>query len=634
MGTALTHRGPDDAGAFFDRATGIGLAFRRLSIIDLSPQGHQPMVSATGRYVIVFNGEVYNFEEIRAELTTVRWRGHSDTEVMLAAIERWGVQAAVCRFVGMFAFALWDRQERRLHLVRDRLGIKPLYYGRIGADFVFASELKAVREYEDFVGEIDRDALALYMRHNYVPSPHCIYKGLRKLAPGCLLTLSSATSEPVLHPYWSARDVAREGLRATFPGSEGEAIAELQNKLMASVRLRMIADVPLGAFLSGGVDSSTVVALMQAQSTRPVKTFTIGFHEDEYNEAAHAKKVAAHLGTDHTELYLTPQDALDVIPLLPGMYDEPFSDSSQIPTYLVSKLARASVTVSLSGDGGDELFGGYNRYLVARALWNAVKKVPGPARTTTAGLLRAIPANAIDRVFRVFRPLLPNRLRLPSLGDKAHALARYMTARTREEIYARTLSHWEDPSALVIGSCEPGTVLRSISSIADVGGFEENMMLTDLLHYLPDDILTKVDRASMAVSLEARVPLLDHRVVEFAWRLPLHFKIRNSIGKWILRQVLYKYVPKELIERPKMGFGVPVGSWLRGPLRNWAEHLLSEACLRSHGFFQIETIRRRWKEHLSGDRNWQYSLWDVLVFQDWYARTLHAAGSLVEQQTR
>jgi len=633
MGAAIAHRGPDDAGGFFDGATGLGLAFRRLSIIDLSPQGHQPMFSATGRYVIVFNGEVYNFEEIRADLGAVQWRGHSDTEVMLAAFERWGVQAAVCRFVGMFAFALWDRHERKLYLVRDRLGIKPLYYGRIGTDFVFASELKAIRQCEDFAGEIDRDALALYMRHNYVPSPHCIYQDLRKLAPGCILTLSSPAGEAVLHRYWSAQEVAREGLRSPFPGSDAETIGELENKLMASVRLRMIADVPLGAFLSGGLDSSTVVSLMQAQSNRPVKTFTIGFHEDEYNEAAHAKKVASHLGTDHTELYLTPQDALDVIPLLPGMYDEPFSDSSQIPTYLVSKLARASVTVSLSGDGGDELFGGYNRYLVARNLWNAVRKLPGPVRTTTAGLLRAIPSNSIDRAFRVLHPFVPSRLRQLAPGNKAHALARYVTARTREEIYVRALSHWDDPSAIVLGSREPATVLGSISSIADVAGFEENMMFTDLVNYLPDDILTKVDRASMAVSLEARVPLLDHRIVEFAWRLPLHFKIRNGIGKWILRQVLYKHVPKELIERPKMGFGVPIGKWLRGPLREWAEYLLSESCLRAHGFFQVEPIRKTWKEHLSGDRNWQYSLWDVLVFQDWYARTLRAADSLVEQST-
>src|SRR5215472_3425292 len=634
MGAAIAHRGPDDRGIFFDGATGLGLAFRRLSIIDLSPQGHQPMSSATGRYLIAFNGEVYNFEEIRAQLGQVQWRGHSDTEVMLAAIEQWGVEAAVRRFVGMFAFALWDRQERKLYLVRDRLGIKPLYYGSIGTDFVFASELKAIRQCEDFAGEIDRDALALYMRHNYVPSPHCIYKDLRKLAPGCLLTLSSPGGEPVLHQYWSAREVAREGLRSPFPGSDAEAIAELENKLTASVRLRMIADVPLGAFLSGGIDSSTVVALMQAQSNRPVKTFTIGFHEDEYNEAAHAKKVAARLGTDHTELYVTPQDALDVIPLLPGMYDEPFSDSSQIPTYLVSKLARATVTVSLSGDGGDELFGGYYRYLVARNLWNAVRRLPGPARTATAKFLRAIPSNSINRAFRVFHPFVPGRLRQLAPGDKAHTLAFYVTARTREEIYMRMLSHWEAPSAIVRGSCEPDTVLGSISSIADVAGFEDSMMLADLLHYLPDDILTKVDRASMAVSLEGRVPLLDHRVVEFAWRLPLHFKIRNGISKWILREVLYKHVPKELIERPKMGFGVPIGKWLRGPLREWAEHLLSESCLRGLGFFQVEPIRKKWQEHISGDRNWQYSLWDVLVFQDWYARTLHAADRPVEQPTQ
>jgi asparagine synthase (glutamine-hydrolysing) len=618
MGTALAHRGPDDSGHFCDSTTGIGLAFRRLSILDLSPQGHQPMFSASGRYVIIFNGEVYNFEEIREELGPHPWRGHSDTEVMLTAIERWGLDAAVRRFVGMFAFALWDSEERKLYLVRDRLGIKPVYYGQAGENFVFASELKAIRQHPDFEGELDCDALALYMRHNYVPSPHCIYQGMHKLPPACILTLSSATSIPAMHSYWSGREVAKEGVQSRLDGSDAEAIEQLEETLLQAVRLRMIADVPLGAFLSGGIDSSAVVALMQAQSSRAVKTFTIGFHEDEFNEAGHAKKVAAHLGTEHTELYVTPKDALDVVPMLPSMYDEPFSDSSQIPTYLVSKLARGSVTVSLSGDGGDELFGGYNRYLLTRSIWNSIERLPKPVRKTAAKLVQAVPPNAIDHVFRLFRPVTPERMRLSTPGDKAHKFASLLAVESQEAIYHRLLSHWDCPSEIVLNSREPDTVLGSIAESACLPNIEEVMMLTDMLNYLPDDILTKVDRASMAVSLEARVPLLDHRVVEFAWRLPLHFKIRNKTSKWILRQVLYKYVPKELMERPKMGFGVPIGSWLRGPLRDWAEDLLSAESLGRHQLLNIKEIRKKWAEHLSGSQNWQYLLWDVLVFQDWF----------------
>jgi asparagine synthase (glutamine-hydrolysing) len=618
MGAVLAHRGPDDSGTFHDGTTGMGLAFRRLSILDLSPEGHQPMFSASGRYIIVFNGEVYNFEEIRTELGAQHWRGHSDTEVMLEAIERWGLEPAVQRFVGMFAFALWDRQESMLYLVRDRLGIKPLYYGRAGGDFVFGSELKAIRQHPDFYGEIDRDVLALYLRHNYVPSPHCIYKGLCKLRPGHILMLSSAMAAPALYPFWSGNDVVREGLRSPFAGSDAEAVQQLQDKLLRAVRLRMVADVPLGAFLSGGIDSSTIVALMQVQSSRPVKTFTIGFHEDGYNEATHAKKIAAHLGTEHTELYLTPKDALDVVPLLPSMYDEPFSDSSQIPTYLVSKLARSAVTVSLSGDGGDELFGGYKRYPFTKSIWNSLKRFPRPARKAMAGVLRCIPPAAINRAFQLFRLFLPKAMRLAAPGDKAHKFADFLAMESSEAFYHRALSHWENPSEVVPNSHDPGTVLESITNLTWPPSIEEVMMLTDLVNYLPDDILTKVDRASMAVSLEARVPLLDHYVVEFVWKLPLHFKIRNRRSKWILRQVLYKYVPPELVERPKMGFGVPIDQWLRGPLRDWAEDLLSVRSLEQHGLLRADPIRLKWQEHLSGVRNWQYLLWDILAFQDWF----------------
>jgi asparagine synthase (glutamine-hydrolysing) len=618
MGAALAHRGPDDSGSFHDDRAGVGLSFRRLSILDLSAEGHQPMNSSSGRYVMIFNGEVYNFEEMRAGLDPHQWRGHSDTEVMLEAFERWGIEPAVQRFVGMFAFALWDRRERRLHLVRDRLGIKPLYYGRAGNAFVFASELKAIWQHPDFNGEIDRDALALYMRHNYVPSPHCIYKGLHKLQPGCMLTLDSEAATPQVRRYWSAKEVARRGQLSPLQVSDAEAVEELHQLLLRAVNLRMIADVPLGAFLSGGVDSSTVVALMQAQSQRPVKTFTIGFHENGYNEAIDAKRVAEHLGTDHTELYLTSKDALDVVPLLPTMYDEPFSDSSQIPTYLVSKLAHRSVAVSLSGDGGDELFGGYNRYALTKQIWNFMKPLPKPIRTLAASVLRAVPPDRMDTAFRMFRPLLPKSLHHGAPGDKAHKLADFLSLDGPQDLYYRALSHWKNPSEIVLDSNEPGTIRECIAELSTNMRIEEVMMLTDLLHYLPDDILTKVDRASMAVSLEARVPLLDHRVVEFAWRLPRAFKIREGVSKWILREILYKYVPHGLIERPKMGFGVPIDRWLRGPLRDWAEHLLSVKSLLDPGLFNVDRVREKWREHHSGDRNWQYLLWDVLVFQDWY----------------
>ena len=617
MGASLAHRGPDDSGTFHDDGAGIGLAFRRLSILDLSVEGHQPMFSASGRYIIVFNGEVYNFDEIRTEVGTHKWRGHSDTEVMLEAFERWGVEPAVQRFVGMFAFALWDRQERKLHLVRDRLGIKPLYYGRAGSAFIFASELKAIWQHPDFNGEIDRNSLALYMRHNYVPSPHCIYKGLHKLQPGCILTLDSSTAAPQIRHFWSAKEIAQKGEESQLQVNDAEAIEQLHQLLLRAVRLRMIADVPLGAFLSGGVDSSTVVALMQAQSRRPVKTFTIGFHEQGYNEAIDAKRVAEHLGTDHTELYLTSKDALNVVPLLPTMYDEPFSDSSQIPTYLVSKLARRSVAVSLSGDGGDELFGGYHRYVLIKQIWNFMKPFPKPIRTLAASVLRAVPPDSIDTAFRMLRPLLPKSLHHGAPGDKAHKLAGFLSLDSPQALYYRALSHQKNPSEIVLGSSEPGTIRECIADLCTNMRLEEVMMLTDLLQYLPDDILTKVDRASMAVSLEARVPLLDHRVVEFAWRLPRTFKIRDGISKWILRQVLNKYVPQHLFERPKMGFGIPVDAWLRGPLRDWAETLLDERHLRSAGYLDPGPIRRIWEAHLSGHGAWQYHLWDVLMFQSW-----------------
>jgi asparagine synthase (glutamine-hydrolysing) len=627
MGATLAHRGPDDSGVSYDSGVGLGLSFRRLSIIDLSAEGHQPMASSSGRYVIIFNGEVYNFEAIRTELGARTWRGHSDTEVILEAIERWGLEAAVRRFIGMFAFTLWDQHERRLHLVRDRVGIKPLYYGYVDGSFVFASELKAVRAFPGFQAEVDRGALAAYMRCAYVPAPYSIYTGIHQLPPGNVLTLNSVEGPPVLAAYWSAFDVAQEGLRSRVEGSDEEVVEQLHQKLADAVRLRMVADVPLGAFLSGGIDSSVVVALMQAQSARPVKTFTIGFHEGIYNEAAHAKKVAAHLGTDHTELFVTPQDALDVVPLLPSMYDEPFADSSQIPTHLVSKLARQKVTVALSGDGGDELFCGYSRYTFVHSLWNLLRRIPRPAAKGMARLIHSISPGAIDRSLG-WLPL-PARLR-NSPGHKFHRLADHLVAQDAGEIYLRAVTMWPDPSSVVLGSQEHEVVQRAVTRFSAMPTSLEMGMLTDLTKYLPDDILAKVDRASMAVSLEARVPLLDHRVVEFAWRLPLKFKLRRGKTKWALRQVLYRHVPAELVERPKMGFVMPVDLWLRGPLRDWAEDLLSGENLGRHGFFSIEPIREKWQEHVSGSRNWQYLLWPVLMFQAWIAQTRSISSSQLE----
>jgi len=622
MGNALAHRGPDDSGIFYDANAGFGFSFRRLSIIDLSVEGHQPMASASGRYHIIFNGEVYNYEEIRTELGAQSWRGHSDTEVMLAAIERWELEAAVQRFVGMFAFALWDSLERRLHLVRDRVGIKPLYYGHIDGSFVFASELKAIKLFPGFQAAIDRDALAAYTRCTYMPAPYSIYQGIYQLPAGHILTLSAVESSPLLHAYWSAEEVARKGVASAVQGSDVEIVEQLHARLADAVRLRMISDVPLGAFLSGGVDSSTVVALMQSQSSRPVKTFTIGFHEDAYNEATHARKIARHLGTDHTELIVTPQDALAVVPQLPSMYDEPFADSSQIPTHLVSKLARQHVTVALSGDGGDELFCGYSRYGFVNSLWSAIRKIPSPLAKASGGLMRTLPTKMIDH----FLNWLPvsDRFR-NSPGQKLHRLADHLIAQDPTEIYLRAVSMWPDPAAVVSGSQEYPVVRRAIRKFADMPDVREMAMLTDFTNYLPDDILTKVDRASMAVSLEARVPFLDHRVVELVWRLPQHFKIRNGQTKWALRQVLYRQVPPELIERPKMGFGVPVDLWLRGPLREWAEDFLSPEALGRHGFFSVKPIREKWEEHVSGACNWQYLLWPVLMFQAWMAQTSNAA---------
>lgn len=637
MAATITSRGPDDWGVWHD--AGIGLAHRRLSIVDLSAAGHQPMVCHADRLVLVFNGEIYNHIELRKELHAAglapTWRGHSDTETLLAGFLSWGVHATIERCVGMFAFALWDKHDRVLHLGRDRLGEKPLYYGWQGqgesAIFLFGSELKALKAHPAFEAEVDRDALCLLMRHNYINAPHSIYQGISKLPPGHLLSVSLESREPRLNAYWSLPDVAEAGVAAPLNGSFKEVTDDLERLLKTAVRQQMVADVPLGAFLSGGIDSSLIVALMQAQSNQPVRTFSIGFHEKGYDEAVYAKAVAKHLQTDHTELYVTAQQALDVVPKLPHLYCEPMSDSSQIPTFLVSQLARQHVTVALSGDAGDELFGGYPRYLLANNVWNKVSSVPAPLRTLVASAIRLLPPAGWDTLLSAVRPLLPGALRKSNAGHKLHQGADLLSMTTVgmttvDQLYLKLFTHWE-PERLVLGGREPLTSLRG--SPLQLAGLDpiQRMMLLDGVTYLPGDILAKVDRAAMGVSLETRVPFLDHRVVEFAWRIPQTMKVHGGQTKRILREVLYRHVPQALIDRPKMGFGVPIGVWLRSALRDWAEDLLDEQRLRSDGFFHPEPIRKMWAEHLSGNHNWQYPLWDVLMFQAWLGAQTGAGAS-------
>lgn len=612
MADAIRHRGPDDSGVWADEESGVSLGFRRLAILDLSPTGRQPMLSADERYVLVFNGEIYNHEELRDELRGHghSFRGRSDTEVILAGVGQWGLLPAVERMNGMFAFALWDRHQRRLFLGRDRMGIKPLYYGWSGGVFLFGSELKAMRKYPAFTAGVNPDALALLLRYGYIPAPHSIYQGIYKLLPGTVIeiTLEGSAGQP--QAFWSARQAAVQGVLQPFTGSEPKAVEQLDALLRDSVRLRMIADVPLGAFLSGGIDSSTIVAQMQAQSSRPVKTFTIGFAEADFNEADHARAVARHLQTEHTELVVTPKETLEVIPLLPDLYDEPFADSSQIPTFLVSRLARQHVTVSLSGDGGDELFAGYNRYPGCSRLWRSVGWVPRSLRLLAKGGLDTLAAAGLQRAA------------LPVAFQKALRDRRVLSAATSQALYHRFISLWEHPTAPLSRGVEPLTNLTDQNCWPPELDFERWMMYMDLITYLPDDILVKMDRASMAVSLEARAPLLDdHRLIEFAWRIPLDMKIRDGRGKWLLRQVLYRYVPPELVDRPKQGFMVPLADWLRGPLRPWVESQFDQKRLEQEGFFNAALLRSQWRQHLEGKRSLPMELWAVLMFQSWLERS-------------
>ncbi len=625
MTSRLAHRGPDSAGLWFDEeASGFALGHRRLSIIDLSEAGHQPMISDSGRYAIVFNGEIYNFRELAKELEErgARFKGHSDTEVFLAAVEAWGFESALQKAGGMFAIALWDRREKTLFLARDRIGKKPLYFGNHKGRFFFASELKALHEIGEFRPEINRAALAEFLRHNYAPSPLSIYEGIYKLPPGHYAalpadTLCGAARQEFfarIKPFWSAASEARRGLDNPFAGDERAALNALEERIETAVKERMIADVPLGAFLSGGIDSSLVAAMMAKISDKPPKTFSIGYEEMGFNEAPHAKAIAAHIGADHTELILRPDDALGVLQELPEIYDEPFSDSSQIPTLHVSSLARSKVTVALSGDGGDELFFGYARYMETLGLHRKLARLPGPVKSTLAAMCRAAPQDALESVLK--KAGLSQKIR----ADRLSKIAELLSLETDAQFQEWMLSQWKNPHALVIGARETE---RSFPAY-DLSGFEGDMasilMLHDQLNYLPEDNLVKVDRASMSCALEVRSPLLDYRLIEFAWSLPFSMKYRDGTSKYLLKKLLARHIPQELFERPKQGFSVPVGEWIRGPLRGWVEELLDEKRLREEGFFHPGPIRKKWEEHLSGARDWHPRLWSVLMFQAWLER--------------
>tara|TARA_Y100000816_G_C26108192_1_gene589870 strand:- start:8556 stop:10448 length:1893 start_codon:yes stop_codon:yes gene_type:complete len=625
MNQTLLHRGPDNSGVWLDRNSGTVLGHQRLAIIDLSSAGNQPMQSKSGRYIITYNGEIYNHLEVRRELersdSGIKWQGNSDTETLLESIEYWGVEKVLNKIDGMFAFGIWDQKNRSLILARDRLGEKPLYYGWQGKGnnktFLFSSELKALKVHPEFHGEINREAIALQLRHNCIPAPYSIYKNIYKLLPGNYLKLTYNDLKKGFLPhsiiYWSLKECAIYGNNNKLFHNEEEIKNNLENQLQQSVKKQLISDVPIGAFLSGGIDSSTIVALMQSQLNYPIKTFTIGFSEDAYSEAEYAKKIANHLNTDHTELYVSPKMALDVIPKLSTIYDEPFSDSSQIPMFLVSQLAKQHVKVSLSGDGGDELFCGYNRYTISKKFWQILRLMPLALRKFLKSRIHSISPKNWYKIAH----LLPGSGQYTSFGDKMHKGANTLEADTALDLYYILCSHWQNPSEVVINSQEPGTLLTNLRPELTNLSDQQKMMVLDLLTYLPDDILVKVDRSAMASSLETRAPFLDHKLIELAWKIPQSLKIKNGSGKWILRQILNKYVPNNLTERPKMGFAVPLDSWLRGPLRDWAEDLLDEKRLHYEGYLNSKIIRQKWLEHLSGHRNWQSDLWDVLMFQAW-----------------
>ena len=625
MNGSISHRGPDDEGVWIDNESGVALAHRRLSIIDLSTHGSQPMLSNSNRFVIVYNGEVYNYLDIKKELTQVgikcNWKGSSDTEVILAAIEYWGLEESLKRFVGMFSFALWDRKYKTLSLARDRVGEKPLYFGWQKETFLFGSELKALRAHPNFLNDINRDSISLLLRHNCIPSPYSIYNEIYKLEPGKFISLNrkdALTKKiPEQKVYWELDGFLNKKTINSFTGSRSEAIDSLESLLTNSVKGQLQSDVPLGAFLSGGVDSSLVVAIAQKVSKTPIKTFTIGSDDKNYNEAHHAKRISKFLGTNHTELYLSPNEIIDVIPMLPNIYDEPFSDSSQLPTFLISKLAKEKVSVALSGDGGDEIFGGYNRYIWVSKIWEKTRKVPLPIRKLISKMILAIPYSKLNYSYNLINQFLKNNKIPIDFGDRLHKLSEVLPMDSAQDIYFNLCSHWKNPTDIIINCNEPKTKFSDFNNKNNELDIVNYMMNLDLITYLPDDILVKIDRASMANSLEVRVPLLDHRIINFGRSLPLNYKIYNNQNKWILRKILYKYVPKELMTQRKMGFSIPIGKWLRGPLRDWADSLFDKQKIDQDGYFDGELIKRKWSQHLSGKYNFQYQLWDVLMFQAW-----------------
>ena len=612
MGNVISHRGPDDSGEWFNGDDGIAFSHRRLAIVDLSPAGHQPMSSASGKYTIAFNGEIYNHIELRKllkdEVQNIKWRGHSDTETLLFAFEKWGIEATLKKAKGMFAIALWDHETKELTIARDRLGEKPLYYGWQNETLLFGSELSSLKQHPDFMPDINTEALSLLIRQGYIPAPYSIYSGIDKLMPGTMLVYCAGSKKPEKITYWSVNDVIEKGSNTPFEGTKEDLVDALELELGDAVERQMMSDVPLGAFLSGGIDSSTIVALMQSRSSKPVKTFSIGFYEEGYNEAEHAKAVAEHLGTDHTEFYATEGDALAVIPKLAHLYSEPFADSSQIPTFLVSEMAKKHVTVTLSGDGGDELFSGYSRYKKTLDAWNKVSLIPSWVRPAIASTIKAVPTSFWDKL-----PIGHN------IGDQLHKGAEALGSESFDHFYLNYLmAHSRSPETIVINGSDP--LFLKDRLMGSKLNNNEKMTLIDHLSYLPDDILCKVDRAAMGVSLETRVPLLDHTVVEFAAKVPMSLKNFEGQPKWPLKQVLFKYVPKELIERPKKGFGIPLAKWLRGGLKCWAEDLLNDEKIKSQGFFYPEMVSKLWSEHQDGTRNWSYLLWNILMFQAWYEK--------------
>ena len=618
MGKTIEHRGPDHSGLWFDKNFGVVLVHQRLSIIDLSKSAHQPMLSASGRYVISFNGEIYNHKDLRLELNKLgkatSWRSQSDTETILACIDTYGLKGTLKKLIGMFSLALWDNATKEIYLARDRVGEKPLYYGKIGKLLLFGSELKAIRAHPDFIPKINRNALNLYLRHNYIPQPYSIYQGIKKLPPGHFINLTK-NAKP--ESFWSLNKIVTSAKHNQFKGNEEEALNVLDKSLLNAVKGQMLADVPLGGFLSGGVDSSLILALMQEQSLKPVKSFSIGFDDKNFDEAPFAKRIASHLGTEHNELYVNAKQARNVIPNLPKLYDEPFSDSSQIPTFLLSEMSHKHVKVSLSGDGGDEIFGGYNRYKLGYNFLPKIINTPEAFRNFIAKLIKSFSPSTWDRIMEPSLYITPQRFKHTNIGDKLHKLASIIGASSIEEVYNILISHWNIKDNIVIGVKEASTTINSRNNILEELTYPEKMMFYDTLMYLPDNILVKVDRAAMGTSLETRTPFLDHRVIDLAWRFPIDMKIRNGVNKWCLRQLLYKRVPKHLIERPKMGFGVPIGDWLRGPLRDWAENLLDEKKMKESGYFKTSEIQKKWRQHLSKKHNWQHHLWDIIIFESW-----------------